>query len=53
MAGRHHAPRTVCPDCGSPDMTPPDDDGWQSCQACGSDFSRDYVPGDDPEGDRM
>lgn len=43
--------RTACPDCGSTDMDPPDSQGWQICNGCGSDFSPDYQPGDDPEGD--
>jgi ribosomal protein L37AE/L43A len=39
--------RTKCPDCGSKDLSLPDEDGWQSCRACGSDFAPDYQPGDD------
>lgn len=40
-------PRKICPDCGSMDMMPPDGDGWQSCNGCGTDFSPDYEPGDE------
>jgi DNA-directed RNA polymerase subunit RPC12/RpoP len=29
-----------CPECGSRDITSPDEDGWQFCNFCGEDFER-------------
>jgi uncharacterized Zn finger protein (UPF0148 family) len=42
--------RKHCPDCGSVDVTGPDEDGWQYCNSCESDFAPGYRPGDDEEG---
>lgn len=41
--------RETCPDCGSEKLQPPDNMGWRYCNDCGSDFSPDYNPEEDPD----